>query len=214
MPWGAACIGPACLLLCLLLGCTGNRLRASATSAPAAAPAVSFRATKGKPSTADAVTLGDTWLQRAIAEGLIQPIPNARQYRWWVSTAETCMCREALMRCTSHSAEILPRLVAQSGGCCPAASQPTVHCAPPRQPACCNTRCVLARLPAGLTLPALAAAGVPGSQGADGRAGRGVGGTVPLGCHSGCVPQGQAGKVRGSCLWVQGHGSWHCCLCE
>ncbi|KAI3429510.1 hypothetical protein D9Q98_005599 [Chlorella vulgaris] len=46
---------------------------------------VGNKATKGKPSTADAVTLGDTWLQRAIAEGLIQPIPNARQYRWWDS---------------------------------------------------------------------------------------------------------------------------------
>lgn len=43
------------------------------------------RATKGAPTTADAVTLGDAWLQRAIREGLIQPIPNARQYRWWVS---------------------------------------------------------------------------------------------------------------------------------
>ena len=33
----------------------------------------------------DAVTLGDAWLQQAIARGLLQPIPNARQQRWWVS---------------------------------------------------------------------------------------------------------------------------------
>lgn len=43
------------------------------------------RATKGRPTTVDAVTLGDAWLQGAIAEGLLQPIPNAREYRWWVS---------------------------------------------------------------------------------------------------------------------------------
>ncbi|KAI7842702.1 hypothetical protein COHA_003633 [Chlorella ohadii] len=41
------------------------------------------KASKGKPTTVDAVTLGDAWLQRTIAEGLIQPIPAAREYRWW-----------------------------------------------------------------------------------------------------------------------------------
>lgn len=53
------------------------------------------RATKGRPTSVDAVTLGDTWLQRAIAEGLIQPIPDARQYRWWVSAACTACTASA-----------------------------------------------------------------------------------------------------------------------
>lgn len=50
--------------------------------------ALPCRATKGLPTTVDAVTLGDAWLQRAISEGLIQPIPDARQYRWWVSAGQ------------------------------------------------------------------------------------------------------------------------------
>lgn len=69
-------------------------LKRRLTAAHAANPL--FRASKGKPTTVDAVTLGDAWLQRAIAEGLIQPIPNAREYRWWVSVrgwAATLACR-------------------------------------------------------------------------------------------------------------------------
>lgn len=39
---------------------------------------------KGKPpTTVDAVTVGDAWLERGIREGLLQPIADARQYRWW-----------------------------------------------------------------------------------------------------------------------------------
>ncbi|KAL4427727.1 hypothetical protein ABPG75_001816 [Micractinium tetrahymenae] len=56
------------------------------------------RATKGKPTTVDAVTLGDTWLQRAIAAGLIQPIPDARRYRWWARLHprwQRLVCRSA-----------------------------------------------------------------------------------------------------------------------
>ncbi|KAL4427736.1 hypothetical protein ABPG75_001825 [Micractinium tetrahymenae] len=56
------------------------------------------QATKGKPTTVDAVTLGDTWLQRAIAAGLIQPIPDARRYRWWARLHprwQRLVCRSA-----------------------------------------------------------------------------------------------------------------------
>lgn len=56
------------------------------------------KATKGKPTTVDAVTLGDAWLQRAITAGLIQPIPNARQYRWWSRLSprwQQLVCRSA-----------------------------------------------------------------------------------------------------------------------
>ena len=38
-----------------------------------------------QPTTVDVVTLGDVWLDRGIREGLLQPIPDAKQYRWWVS---------------------------------------------------------------------------------------------------------------------------------
>jgi len=37
-----------------------------------------------KRTTADAVSLGDTWLQAAIAKGAIQPIPEAMEHRFWV----------------------------------------------------------------------------------------------------------------------------------
>ena len=37
-----------------------------------------------KPTTVDAVTLGDAWLGAAIAQGLIQPIPDAKEHRYWV----------------------------------------------------------------------------------------------------------------------------------
>lgn len=37
------------------------------------------------PTNVDAVTLGDVWLQPAIAQGLLQPIPHATDRRWWVS---------------------------------------------------------------------------------------------------------------------------------
>lgn len=40
------------------------------------------------PTTVDVVTLGDAWLERAISEGLIQPIADARQCRWWVSAVQ------------------------------------------------------------------------------------------------------------------------------
>lgn len=36
-----------------------------------------------KPTTVDAVTLGDAWLDKAIREGTIQPIENPEQYRYW-----------------------------------------------------------------------------------------------------------------------------------
>ena len=39
-----------------------------------------------KPTTVDAVTLGDAWLTAAISQNLIQPIPDAAQYRYWVSS--------------------------------------------------------------------------------------------------------------------------------
>ena len=38
-----------------------------------------------QPTNVDVVTLGDVWLDRGIREGLLQPIPDAKQYRWWVS---------------------------------------------------------------------------------------------------------------------------------
>ena len=38
-----------------------------------------------KPTTVDAVTLGDAWLAAAIAQGLIQPIQGAKEHRYWVS---------------------------------------------------------------------------------------------------------------------------------
>ncbi len=40
------------------------------------------------PTTADAVTLGDAWLQRAIAERLLQPIPKAETSRWFARLPE------------------------------------------------------------------------------------------------------------------------------
>ena len=73
------------------------------------------RATKGKPTSVDAVTLGDAWLQRAIAEGLIQPIPGARQYRWWVSPAacNAAACASGLAwGCVSHTSAHLLSLAA------------------------------------------------------------------------------------------------------
>lgn len=39
-----------------------------------------------KPTTVDAVTLGDAWLGAAIAQGLIQPVPDAKEHRYWVRT--------------------------------------------------------------------------------------------------------------------------------
>ena len=36
-------------------------------------------------SQADAVTLGDSWLAPAIKAGYLQPIKDAKSYRWWVS---------------------------------------------------------------------------------------------------------------------------------
>ena len=36
-----------------------------------------------KPTTVDAVSLGDGWMASAIAQGLIQPIPDARDRRYW-----------------------------------------------------------------------------------------------------------------------------------
>ncbi len=56
-----------CLLLLLLLGCRSGRSKSS------------------QPTTVDVVTLGDVWLERSIREGLLQPIADAREYRWWVS---------------------------------------------------------------------------------------------------------------------------------
>ncbi|KAL4444599.1 hypothetical protein ABPG77_002416 [Micractinium sp. CCAP 211/92] len=56
------------------------------------------RATKGRPTSVDAVTLGDTWLQRAIAAGLIQPIPEAQERRWWARLHprwQRLVCRSA-----------------------------------------------------------------------------------------------------------------------
>lgn len=38
---------------------------------------------KVPPTTVDLITLPDTWLQGAIQEGLVQPIPFAKQHRWW-----------------------------------------------------------------------------------------------------------------------------------
>lgn len=35
--------------------------------------------------TADAVTLGDTWLGPAIKAGYLQPLQDVDSYRWWVS---------------------------------------------------------------------------------------------------------------------------------
>lgn len=43
---------------------------------------------KVPPTTADLVTLPDTWLQGAIQEALVQPIPLAKQHRWWSRLAE------------------------------------------------------------------------------------------------------------------------------
>ena len=45
------------------------------------------RGAPAAPTTVDAVTLGDAWLQPAIAQGLIQPIVDVEQYRWWVSVS-------------------------------------------------------------------------------------------------------------------------------
>lgn len=38
---------------------------------------------KSPPTTVDCITLGDTWLSTAIQEGLIRPIDDAEQHRWW-----------------------------------------------------------------------------------------------------------------------------------
>lgn len=51
-----------------------------------------LRGTKTKkknvpPTTADLITLPDTWIQGAIQEGLVQPIPLAKQHRWWSTLA-------------------------------------------------------------------------------------------------------------------------------
>lgn len=35
--------------------------------------------------TADAVTLGDSWLGPAIKAGYLQPLQDVDSYRWWVS---------------------------------------------------------------------------------------------------------------------------------
>ena len=43
---------------------------------------------KVPPTTADLITLPDTWLQGAIQEALVQPIPQAKQHRWWSRLAE------------------------------------------------------------------------------------------------------------------------------
>jgi len=50
----------------------------------------------GKPTTADVVSMGDAWLERVVREGIVQPIPNARQCRWWVSSQ--AIIREYLNR--------------------------------------------------------------------------------------------------------------------
>lgn len=55
-------------------------------------PAISYKATlsdiwkemSGRtPTTVDAVTVGDAWLERAVMEGRIQPIEDPEKYRYW-----------------------------------------------------------------------------------------------------------------------------------
>lgn len=38
----------------------------------------------GKATTADMATMTDSWMQSAIRKGIIQPIPDARNHRFWV----------------------------------------------------------------------------------------------------------------------------------
>ena len=40
-----------------------------------------------KPTTVDAVTLGDAWLASAISQNLIQPIQGAKEHRYWASVS-------------------------------------------------------------------------------------------------------------------------------
>lgn len=57
----------------------------------------------------DCVGLPDTWLQPAIARGLLQPIPAARRHRWWVSPLENPgRGKAAAVPCTEHQFLVLP----------------------------------------------------------------------------------------------------------
>lgn len=74
------------------------RVPTAAPQPPLLARSQIRRATKGRPTTVDAVTVGDAWLQRGIGEGLVQPIRDARQYRWWAALPprwRQLVCRDA-----------------------------------------------------------------------------------------------------------------------
>lgn len=55
-----------------------------------------------KASLADVASLGDAWLAPAIGRGLIQPIPDAESYRWWVRTPFLATFRKSIVKTTGN----------------------------------------------------------------------------------------------------------------
>ena len=57
--------------------------------------------------TADAVTLGDSWLGPAIKAGYLQPLQDVESYRWWVSLRmqPCCTTLPTSKNCSSPAAQ-------------------------------------------------------------------------------------------------------------
>lgn len=65
---------------------------------------------KKSASTADVVTIGDSWLGPAIKAGYLQPLQDVDSFRWWVSlhsnttALPACLCLHLLHFMPQHAA--------------------------------------------------------------------------------------------------------------